>query len=88
MGPLEPALAGEIGGFISDQLGTVKLRPQVGIPTTILSLATPEKVQIKQFQLRKFQIKQQAPKNRWKIPAAFLCKIDKGASYYMKMKNR
>ena len=44
MGPLEPALAGEIGGFISDQFGTVKLRPQVGIPTTILSLATPEKV--------------------------------------------
>ena len=42
MGPLDPALAGEIGGFISDQLGTVKLRPQVGIPTTILSLATPE----------------------------------------------
>ena len=27
MGPFEPALAGEIGGFISDQLGTVKLRP-------------------------------------------------------------
>ena len=44
MGPLEPALAGEIGGFISDPFGTVKLRPYVGIPTTILSLATPEKV--------------------------------------------
>ena len=44
MGPLEPALAGEIGGFMSDPLGTVKLRPQVGIPTTILSLATPERI--------------------------------------------